>query len=117
MTEILFDLVVDSMSSNNDDSLRNVPTVSINIHTSTTFHGFKELKQKVNHQNSTAFHDNKDDMHVLKIHTKNEKRRIHVYPPLNSKKRLKKRKDKNWLKHSIPTSLIISDEEGEFMFK
>ncbi|XP_034331723.2 uncharacterized protein [Magallana gigas] len=99
------------MSSNDDDSPRNVPTVSINIHTSTTFHGFKELKQKINCQNSTAFHDYKDEIHVLKIHTKNDKRRIHVYPPLNSKKRHKKRKDKNRLKHPIPTSMINSDEE------
>ncbi|XP_061180867.1 uncharacterized protein LOC133189529 isoform X1 [Saccostrea echinata] len=111
------------MSFTNDT--RTIPAVSINIHSSTPFHGFKRIelakrsrpkrKLKFNgqHFTLTPVKDCDEEMHFLKIITKNDQKRIHVYPSIKSKKKYRKRKDKKKLRQQYSIDPMIQIDEDD----
>ncbi|XP_062566405.1 uncharacterized protein LOC134228728 isoform X2 [Saccostrea cucullata] len=108
------------------DDIRTIPEVSINIHSSTTFHGFKRIelakrskpkrKLKFNgqHFTLTPVKDCDEEMHFLKIITKNNQKRIHVYPSMKSKKKYRKRKDKKKLRQQYSIPFLSIDEDDDY---
>lgn len=114
-------LFAGSMSSN--ESTQTIPRVSINIHSSTTFHGFKRCEQakrcrrktKNNGRHLSPFQDCDDKIHILKILTKNDKNCVHLYPSIKSKKKCRKRRDKKISRPTFRVSIPILriNEEGK----